>query len=202
MAFYEGSGIITNKDYNPFVVIPEKREEYDVFYLLALLNSKLFSFLYTKKSAIALKDDFRQTTLGELRDLPIKTADKQNQHRVGEKAVKLSELHQQYQEIKRKMKRRVRENFGVDPENILQDITSLSFEHFRGSIEKKSKKRFSLGEQDEWESYFAKHVELLKAIRNNIVVHENQIDEEVYSLYGITKKEKELIERSLLERDY
>lgn len=40
-------------------------------YLLALLNSSLYSYLYLTRSASAQKDDFRQVTLAGLRDLPL-----------------------------------------------------------------------------------------------------------------------------------
>ncbi len=46
-------------------------------YLLALLNSKLLSYIYLNLSAISNKDDFRQTTLTEVRNLPIKVTHEQ-----------------------------------------------------------------------------------------------------------------------------
>jgi len=39
------------------------------------MNSKLISYIYTNASTIATKDDFRQTTLAELRALPIRNLD-------------------------------------------------------------------------------------------------------------------------------
>ena len=45
---------------------------------MGILNSKLISFLYVKTSSIATKNDFRQTTLTELRCLPIRTIDFDN----------------------------------------------------------------------------------------------------------------------------
>ena len=39
--------------------------------ILAILNSKLSSFLYLSRSAAATKDDFRQITLAGLRELPV-----------------------------------------------------------------------------------------------------------------------------------
>jgi tRNA G46 methylase TrmB len=44
---------------------------YNPLFLLGALNSRLFSYLYVNTSTIATKDDFRQTTLAELRRLPI-----------------------------------------------------------------------------------------------------------------------------------
>ena len=47
-------------------------------FLLGILNSKLISFLYIGNSSIGTKDDFRQTTLAELRKIPIQKYDKNN----------------------------------------------------------------------------------------------------------------------------
>ncbi len=45
--------------------------EHSVNYFLALINSKLLSYVYYHSDIIAQKDDFRQTTLEGLRNLPI-----------------------------------------------------------------------------------------------------------------------------------
>ena len=64
--------MVFKKDINPFVVSDPQT---DVRYLLGILNSRLVSWLYVGTSAIATKDDFRQTTLAELRNLPIRVLD-------------------------------------------------------------------------------------------------------------------------------
>ena len=69
--YYNDSGVF-KKDLNPFIV---SDLNYNTKYLLALINSTLFSWLYLNSSSIATKDDFRQTTLAELRKLPIKRVD-------------------------------------------------------------------------------------------------------------------------------
>ena len=43
------------------------------------MASKLISFIYLNISSIATKDDFRQTTLAELRDIPIPIIDSEKQ---------------------------------------------------------------------------------------------------------------------------
>jgi adenine-specific DNA-methyltransferase len=60
--------LVFKKDINPFII---DKSEYSTKYVLAILASKFISHLYVKTSSIATKDDFRQTTLGELRKLPI-----------------------------------------------------------------------------------------------------------------------------------
>lgn len=60
--------MVFKKDINPFVLTVS---EPSPKFVLGVLNSKLVSYLYVNTSAIATKDDFRQTTLAELRRLPV-----------------------------------------------------------------------------------------------------------------------------------
>ena len=64
--------MVFKKDINPFVVTDAA---YDARYLLGIVNSRLMSYLYIRNSAIAAKNDFRQTTLAELRRLAIPRVD-------------------------------------------------------------------------------------------------------------------------------
>ncbi len=67
-ACYCDEQMVFKKDINPFVLTVTKPSPK---FVLGILNSKLLSYLYVNTSAIATKDDFRQTTLAELRRLPI-----------------------------------------------------------------------------------------------------------------------------------
>jgi hypothetical protein len=61
--------LVFKKDINPF--IPLNHNEYSAKFLLEIVASKFISYLSVKSSSIATKDDFRQTTLTELRALPV-----------------------------------------------------------------------------------------------------------------------------------
>jgi type I restriction-modification system DNA methylase subunit len=63
--------LVTKKDINPFLFKSAAMAKFT----LGLINSSLVSWIYTRTSSIATKDDFRQTTLSELRDLPLRTID-------------------------------------------------------------------------------------------------------------------------------
>lgn len=71
--------LVFKKDINPFIVTDDR---FDTKFLLGVMASKLISYLYLNMSSIAKKDDFRQTTLGELRKLPIPIADERLQKSV------------------------------------------------------------------------------------------------------------------------
>lgn len=69
LAAMTSAAMVFKKDIQPFVIT---HEALSAKYLLALVNSSLLSWLYVQTSAIATKDDFRQTTLAELRSLPVR----------------------------------------------------------------------------------------------------------------------------------
>jgi adenine-specific DNA-methyltransferase len=64
--------LVFKKDINPFIPIDKN---FDCYFLTGIVASKLISFIYLNSSSIATKDDFRQTTLSELRKLPIPNID-------------------------------------------------------------------------------------------------------------------------------
>jgi adenine-specific DNA-methyltransferase len=74
--------IVFKKDINPFIII---NNNFQTKYILAILASKFISYLYINISAIALKDDFRQTTLTELRELLIPKISSEEQNKFIEK---------------------------------------------------------------------------------------------------------------------
>ena len=70
MATYTKETFVVRKDLNPFIL---KDKSYNILYVLAIINSTLLSHIFTRASATAGKDDFRQTTLGSLGSLPIRS---------------------------------------------------------------------------------------------------------------------------------
>ncbi len=91
MATYTDKQLVFKKDVNPFVLNNCKENP---LYILAIINSSLISYFYINSSSIATKDDFRQTTLAELRKLPIRTIDfnNPNDKSMHDKLVNLVEL--------------------------------------------------------------------------------------------------------------
>lgn len=80
--------LVFKKDINPFLVAAKNL---DPLFLLSLINSQLISYLYLNTSSIATKDDFRQTTLAELRRLRVPSYNRSDQRhlRLGELASKM-----------------------------------------------------------------------------------------------------------------
>lgn len=74
MCAYTEDELVFKKDINPFILNSANKEQ--TLFLIVILNSKLISYLYVNSSSIATKDDFRQTTLAELRKMPVPQFDK------------------------------------------------------------------------------------------------------------------------------
>lgn len=197
MAFYEDTGIVTNKDYNPFVITSK---DFDILYILALLNSRLFSYRYIKKSSLALKDDFRQTTLSEIRKFGIKRIDKNEQKKFADKAKRITKLTHEYFELKDKIFRRISDNFNIKINKKLSDLLEIDFTTFKKEIERLIKRKLSLKEQDQWEKYFLDNTSQLKDLKNKLASIDNELDEDVYKLYNITDSEIKLVEQNVLEQ--
>ncbi len=76
---YCNEKFVFKKDINPFIPTDKK---FDAKFLTAILASRFISYLYLNSSTIATKDDFRQTTLTELRKLPIPKAREKEQSKI------------------------------------------------------------------------------------------------------------------------
>jgi len=194
MCLFDDSGIITNKDYNPFKIISK---DYDVFYILGLLNSKLFSYLYIKKSSIALKDDFRQTTLAELRSLPIKKVDQKQSNGISEKAKKLTKLVNEHYKLKEKILEKISSVFDMDKNKSLKKFNKISKENFKLKIESNP----SVANKTEWKNELYKNFNKLQSTEGGIRLLDDQIDKHVFLLYDISVEEQEAIENTILDRE-
>ena len=172
---------------NPFI-ITDKR--FDTKFVLALLNSSLISFLYLNQSTIAKKDDFRQTTLAELRSLPIPITGKPDQEVFSKNATLIIELSNLYREKQNTFLSRIQSNFTLDkPSNKLKEFYNYDFKTFLSELKKK-KVTLTLKQQDEWEQYFNEYKTEINKLQQQINQTDKEIDQLVYQLYGLTEEIK------------
>lgn len=182
---------VNKKDlYNLKVVNPK----YNAKYLLAIINSKLISFLKTKGSTNATKDDFSQLTLSDIREIPIKelSSDKQLPF---VKQVELLLVHsKKLQQIEDEFIAFIRSKFHlVKLSNKLLEWHDLDFSDFISEF-KKIKIKFTLAEESEWMEYFNDKKQKAENIKSVITTADEEIDKMVYVLYGLTKDEVDVVE--------
>jgi len=117
---YTEEKMVFKKDINPFI---PNNESYPAKYLLAIMASKLISYFYINISSIATKDDFRQTTLSELRELKIPKIKIEDQTLIIEYVDKILNLKKQKSDedariLESKLDRLVYELYGLTEEEI------------------------------------------------------------------------------------
>ncbi len=195
MAFYVEEDLLTTKDYNPFVLKEEDNwnKKIDYNYLTAILNSKLISFLYIGFSAIALKDDFRQTVLRKLRFLPIPVADDEIQMKMKDLQIKLSSKLTIFEEKKELIGKTLSIKY---KDKIKKSPTKLyEINKWKNDDLNKVFKGISIEETEELVEYIEKNKKLVNNIISQIKTLEQKIDIEVFDLFNVIDEERSLIEK-------
>jgi len=190
---YTDKKLVFSKDINPFLVIDDR---FDTHYVLAILNSKLISYLYVTSSTIATKDDFRQTTLGELRNIPVPLIESNSQNLLVIKAeliisqnIELDKIKARFLDLLKAAFPLVKINRKLDQWFLLKTSDFLS--EFA-----KQKFKLSLAKQSEWIAYFESERAKANVMQDHIKKTDREIDALVYELYGLTEEEIRIVEGS------
>ena len=171
-------------------MITAKDDTVNLKYITAILNSKLCKLwiwyncpelqggtreirkVYFENFRIPL--DVDQQPLADLTDLQIRQVS-------------------QLQEKRSRFLRRLSENIeGIKITTALQTFDQLDFAAFTKEL-KKQKIKFSLVQQDEWEDYFNQYREACQTFSQQIAATDNEIDQRVFDLYGLTEEEQNMI---------
>ena len=102
-------------------------------------------------------------------------------------------LNSQLQEKRSRFLRRLSENFEVlKITSALQQFDQMDFKGLMAEL-KKQKIKLSLSQQDEWEDYFNQRVSECQELTAQIKVTDNEIDNLVFDLYGLTEEERKIV---------
>jgi len=188
---YTEKKMVFKKDVNPFIVSTTK---VSTKFLMGVLSSKLISFLYLNTSSVATKDDFRQTTLGELRSLPVIIAE--NQSPIENNVEKRLSVSKELYQLTENQTAFFMSKFLIDkPSKSLQSWPQLDFKGFLAELKKK-KIELGLEEEAEWLTYFNKKKTAANALQAEIDRIDKQIDLMVYELYGLNEEEVRVVEEA------
>ncbi|WP_395074457.1 Eco57I restriction-modification methylase domain-containing protein [Flavobacterium sp.] len=194
-----GKKIITCFDENNFYtdqttyLINIKKPIFSLKYLLCVLNSKLMFYYFTNTSSDN-KVVFPKVKKSQLLDLPI--VETLNQQPFIEKADLMLSLNKNLQEQSQKFQRTIQRKFDLaDLPKKLKDWYLLSYPNFIKELAKK-KIKLSLSQENEWEDFFLEEAKKLLDIKNEINTTDKAIDAMVYELYGLSKEEIAIVEKS------
>jgi len=164
--------------------------------LLALLNSKLI-FFYLKNICSTLRGNYYDFRRDKVATIPISENISGNENDLAKKADLMQKIYKDLDDTKNRFIRRLKHNLQI--KNITKKLTDIQNHTFNEFLKELKKQNIvlTLTEQDEWEDYFNKYKKELINLKNLIDETDNEIDEIVYKLYGITEEEKKIIEASL-----
>ena len=174
-----------------FGIIPH--EGYLPKYILTLLDSWLINFYHKYMYLDLEKELFQKILIANCKELPIPAINLESQQPFVVLADKMLSLNQQLQEKRSRFLRRLSENIeGIKITTTLQTFDQLDFAGFVAEL-KKQKIKLSLVQQDEWEEYFNQYREACQELTAQIAATDNEIDNRVFDLYGLTPEEREIV---------
>ncbi|WP_243400378.1 Eco57I restriction-modification methylase domain-containing protein [Flavobacterium alvei] len=184
--YFDSTGEYSLSDNNFFISTDEK-------YILPILNSKL-TYYYLKSIASTLQGGYLDFRRPYVETIPIKTPNNKTEF------VNLSESliknNKDLQEQSQKFQRTIQRKFELtDLPKKLQDWYLLSYSEFIKELGKK-KIKLSLSQEAEWEEYFTTEAKKVLEIKTQIDTTDKVIDAMVYELYGLSKDEIEIVEKS------
>jgi len=187
----ESNILASNTLYN----INLKDRTYSLNYLLCILNSKLLKSYWISKYSDG-KKLFPKIKGFQLKELPIKVADKQTQEPLIEKAEQMLSLNKNSLEVSDKFQRTLQRNLKIEtlPKKF-QNWYLLSYNEFLKELSKK-KVKLSLEDEGRLEDFFISESKKALEIKDSIDKTDKEIDQMVYKLYGLTKEEIEIVENS------
>ena len=187
----ESNILASNTLYN----INLKDRIYSLNYLLCILNSKLLKSYWISKYSDG-KKLFPKIKGFQLKELPIKVADKQTQEPLIEKAEQMLSLNKNLLEVSDKFQRTLQRNLKIEtlPKKF-QNWYLLSYNEFLKELSKK-KVKLSLEDEGRLEDFFISESKKALEIKDSIDKTDKEIDQMVYKLYGLTKEEIEIVENS------
>lgn len=177
-------------------ILPDK-ESISLKYILSILNSSLLSFYFIKNTAKSVRKMFPKIILNDLRKFPIKEISLDKQESFINKVDLMLEQHQNLLNETTNFLKTLKEEKGIVTVNKkIESFFELTFNDFKKEL-KKLKIEFSFGtENDRWREYFNLTFSNVQQIQKQISYTDQEINQMVYELYGLTEEEIKIVEES------
>lgn len=194
-------GSYTNELYlfnlSNIAVVPKSESLINMKYVLSILNSRLMSYYFLKKTAKSVRKMFPKIILGDLRKFPIKICDSEKQTALAVLVNKTIEANHKVNGMSNSFTKLCLSKLEFDKlSRNLQSWYNLSFIEFVKELKKK-KVKLSLPDQAEWMSYFEEEKTKVVALQSEIDRVEAEIDKLVYELYGLTEEEIRIVDEAV-----
>ncbi len=131
--------------------------------------------------------------------LPIPDAGPADREAIAGLAGTLTEKARERYEVHRRVRHRILSDLGAPGRALNQKLTAwweLEFAGLRAEVKKAFKRDVPVAERDEWEAWFTGRVAAHRALTDAIVRGEEELNDRVYRLFGLTPEEIRLVEES------
>lgn len=178
-----------------FSVIIQKTPQYSLKYLLALMNSNIGAYWFLlngKRRGIGV-----DIGVAVFRHFPISEADNNLQHVLAEFVDEIQKGTKEQIFLILSIKDFIKNEFNLSLDNnYLKSLTTLGWNEFTEMLDRK-KVKLDLDKKEELFTWFRTKQSELQKIQNKINSIDNQINQEVYKLYGLTDDEIKTVESSI-----
>lgn len=160
--------------------------------LLAVLNSKLV-WLYLTTICVVRNGGYIEVKPQYFEQIPIPSLYDEISEELSSLTDTMLSLSSQLQDKRSRFLRRLSENLeGIKITTALQNFDQMDFTGFVAEL-KKQKIKLTLVQQDEWEEYFNQYRQACQELTSQIAATDNEIDQRVFDLYGLTEEEREIV---------
>lgn len=193
-AFWDKEGLYASIDTNCIhdfsdTVLPE--------YVLCWLNSRLYNYTFECLfDGLRMSGGYLLYSAPNLKNTYIKIVPLADQQPFVELADKMQALTESLQQKRSRFARRLVDNLHVGKVSVaLSFFDRLSFTDFLQEL-KKQKVKLTLSQQDEWEAYHQQCAAECRQLREQLATTDQEINERIYSLYGLTPAEADTVNGS------
>ncbi len=173
--------------------VGKKNDDFEIKYILALLNSKLMNLIY-QKVAQEKGRTFAEVKKVNLSKLPIKSIPKSEQKVLTEKVDNIISQKESLFKVHNAFLGLIQSKFDIEKlSRKLESWHELTFKEFLKELKKK-KVELSLSEEAEWMEYFNEQKSKADELKTKIAQTDSEIDAMVYELYGLSEEEIKIVE--------
>ncbi len=167
---------------------------FDLKYILAVLNSKLFSFCQINFNTSLQRDDFPAFSLHDFRNFPIPIITMDKQQIFVDKVQKIMQAKEDLQVFSSKFFKTLKANFDLSKISAkMENWYQISEKEFLAELEKQEIK-ISMSKQEELFEFLDEQKEKALLIRDLIENLDEEIDQLVYQVYDLTEEEIKIVE--------
>ncbi len=170
----------------PSVVLPSGNKV-----LLSILNSKI-TWFFLKSVCVMRSGGYIEVKPQYFEQIPI--PDFTENKKLDEATNHIINLTKDFQQKNQRFIKRTKDTFDIQKTSKkLNSFYDFDFKTFLAEL-KKQKITLSLHQQDEWEDYFTTYKTEINHLQTQITQTDNEIDQMVYALYGLTDAEIAIVE--------